>query len=325
VWHYVGHVGQLAKPGDFFTTRLDRVPVVVVRDETGALRGHVNVCRHRGCEVVHDASGNRRSLQCPYHAWTYALDGRLLAAPKAKDQPGFDPAECSLPPVQIEQWGPLIFANLSGAARTLAEQFEVLPSLVTDAGIDFASVSFRRHDVHNVNANWKVVVENYLECYHCSVVHPSFIKTTNLEEFRIVPYGNVITEVVPTKEEYLPRVADGPVVNQGCYSYVWPLFILNIFPGKTSAFVRQLIPVAVDKTQVVYDFFYADEVSAEEEEELWQTGDQIFREDIPMVESVQRGLSSGTLEVGRLFLTEEVGPQYFKKLVLKALTREHEG
>ncbi|MBW3592715.1 MAG: Rieske (2Fe-2S) protein, partial [Actinobacteria bacterium] len=114
-WQYAGRAEELADPGDYVTCRAGDVPVVVVRDEGGELRAYVNVCRHRGHEVASGA-GNRRTLQCPYHAWTYGLDGALLAAPRTAREPGLEKSELSLLPTSVETWGPFLFVHPDPAA-----------------------------------------------------------------------------------------------------------------------------------------------------------------------------------------------------------------
>src|SRR5205807_7471588 len=108
-WQYVGHVGQLAQPG-YFAAQVGRTPVVVTRERDGAVRGFVNVCRHRGFALA-EGEGSRETLQCPYHAWTYGLDGRLRAAPRSEEEPHFPQDDLDLVPVAVDTWGPFIFAN----------------------------------------------------------------------------------------------------------------------------------------------------------------------------------------------------------------------
>src|SRR5436305_1906795 len=117
-WQYVGHMGQLAQPG-YFAAEVGRTPVVVTRDREGAVRGFVNVCRHRG-HVVASGEGSRETLQCPYHAWTYGLDGRLRKAPRSEEEPDFPQNELGLVPVAIDTWGPFLFANAGHDAEPLA-------------------------------------------------------------------------------------------------------------------------------------------------------------------------------------------------------------
>src|SRR5215218_6587758 len=118
-WHYAGHAGELSRPGDFAARMAGHLPVVVVHGEDGILRAFLNVCRHRGSVVV-EGTGNRRTLQCRYHAWTYGLDGSLRAAPRADREEWFDPSELGLVPAQVANLGPLMFVNADANAPPLA-------------------------------------------------------------------------------------------------------------------------------------------------------------------------------------------------------------
>ena len=173
-WQYVGHTGQVANAGDFFTTRLGDLPVVVVLDAGGSIRAFANVCRHRGSEVVLECAGNRRTLQCHYHGWTYNLDGTLRTAPRESDQESFAKETLSLKPFAVDTWGPLIFVNPSPAASPLRDLVGDLPSILERAGIDLPQMKMLRRDTYQIASNWKVVVENFNECYHCPIAHRSF-------------------------------------------------------------------------------------------------------------------------------------------------------
>jgi carnitine monooxygenase subunit len=130
-WQYAGHTGQVDHAGDRFAARAGHIPVAVVRDERGELRAFLNVCRHRGAEVVRE-SGNRRTLQCHYHAWTYGLDGSLLTAPRSEREPGFDSAGLSLVPLRLETLGPLIFVSPDVDAAPLAEVAAGIPESLAE-------------------------------------------------------------------------------------------------------------------------------------------------------------------------------------------------
>ena len=130
----------------------------------------MNVCRHRGSTVV-EGAGNRKTLQCPYHAWTYGLDGRLRAAPRADFELGRTSA---LEPVRLERWGPFLFVNADADAEPLADWLGPVPAQVAELGLDVDALQFHHRAEWSVAANWKVVAENFLECYHCAVAHPGF-------------------------------------------------------------------------------------------------------------------------------------------------------
>src|SRR5579871_3416097 len=160
-WQYVGHTGLLAKPGDFVTTRLGDIPVVITRDTDDSLRAFANVCRHRGSEVVLECAGNRKTLQCHYHGWTYNLDGTLRNAPRENEQREFAKERLGLAPFAVETWGPLIFVNPSAATTPLRNVIGELPQIFERVGIDFAKMRMLRRDVYEIAANWKIVVENF--------------------------------------------------------------------------------------------------------------------------------------------------------------------
>ena len=162
------------------TTQAGHIPVVVARDDEGVLRGFVNVCRHRA-HVVASGSGCRETLQCPYHAWTYGLDGSLRRAPRSERVPGFDPGAFSLLPVAVDTWGPFLFVNPDPDAAPLAEMLGELPAIVARSGLDLDTLRFHSHHEWPIEANWKVALENYLECYHCPTAHPGFSKVIDVD------------------------------------------------------------------------------------------------------------------------------------------------
>jgi nitrite reductase/ring-hydroxylating ferredoxin subunit len=139
------------------------VPVVVTRARDGELRAFVNVCRHRG-HVVAQGAGCRETLQCPYHAWTYGLDGALRRAPRSEREPSFDASVLSLLPVAVEAWGPFVFVNPDAAAAPLAETLGELPRVLGDGGVDLDRLCFHSHAERSREVNWKVAVENVLHC-----------------------------------------------------------------------------------------------------------------------------------------------------------------
>src|SRR4051794_31846331 len=175
-WQYAGPLSMLDGPGSFFTCRAGATPIVVVQTREGDLRAFFNVCRHRGHEVA-QGCGRRETLQCPYHAWTYDLDGSLRAAPRSDREAAFDASDYGLRPVLVETSGPLVFVNPDVDAMPLHDVLGELPREAAARGVDLTGLAYRgRSREQVIDANWKIVVENFLECYHCPVAHKSFSK-----------------------------------------------------------------------------------------------------------------------------------------------------
>jgi phenylpropionate dioxygenase-like ring-hydroxylating dioxygenase large terminal subunit len=301
-WHYAGHAGEVARPGDFAATFVGHLPVVLVRGEDGELRAFLNVCRHRGHEVA-AGSGNRRTLQCPYHAWTYDLDGSLRSAPRSDREPGFDPSGLALVPLRVEILGPLVFVNPEPGAAPLTDFLGPVPGELGD----LADLVFHRRIAYEVEANWKIVMENYLECYHCPVAHPGFSREVDVD-----PDSYVLEAGEWSSSQYArARNGDG----QGQFHYVWPATRLNVFPGVPNLSVGAAVPVSPMRTRGFFDYFFGRAVSEAEIEELIAFDAQVGSEDRALVESVQRGVATGLLTEGRLLPESEKLIAHFQALV----------
>src|SRR5947209_13482100 len=175
-WLLVGHQSQISKPGDFFLITVAGESLIVTRDQNSQVRGFYNVCRHRGTRLKEDACGHGSAIQCPYHAWTYGLDGRLIGAPHMDEVPGFDKADYSLRPVNLALWEGFIFINLDENAMPLEEWFAPLNGKFSHWNMPILRPAKRIE--YDVRANWKLMFENYSECYHCPGVHPQLQKVS---------------------------------------------------------------------------------------------------------------------------------------------------
>jgi phenylpropionate dioxygenase-like ring-hydroxylating dioxygenase large terminal subunit len=317
-WLYLGHVGQVANPGDFFTVNVNNIPVVVTRDTSGDIHTLVNVCRHRGAEVIVEPKGNCRALQCHYHAWTYGLDGRLVSAPRSRQEPGFDKGDFPLRRVRTEVYGPFIFGTLNDEAPTLTEYLGEMPAIVERTGIRLDALRHRERREYLVKANWKIVVENFLECYHCTVAHPTFADVVDLDTYFLEEFEYFSTQGAPATEAY---GGTDQQVREGRYNYLWPSFMLNIYPGPGNVSTNVIIPVDHETTLAVYDFFYEEAVSAEDEKAVTDLINLVMEEDIVLCESVQRGVASGVYEQGKLMTTHEHAVAHFQRLVNRSLAR----
>ncbi|MDQ3893913.1 MAG: aromatic ring-hydroxylating dioxygenase subunit alpha, partial [Actinomycetota bacterium] len=302
-WQYVGPRAQLERPGDYVTSRAGDVPVVVLLDEESRLRAFVNVCRHRGSEVAH-GTGNRRTLQCRYHAWTYRLDGSLSVAPRSEREAAFDASSLGLVPVQVAAWGPFLFVNPDLAAPPLAAVLGDVPQRLEEGGIDVSSLRFRTRLEYELEANWKLVLENYLECYHCPIAHPDLTSVLNVDpdayELQAGEwFSEQIAPVLPVSAA--PYDASGEI-REGRFVFLWPNLRVNVFPGRPNLSLGPALPVRPERTRGFFDYFFSEGVDEEWSRELMDFDDQVGREDRELVESVQRGVRSGLVERGRLLV-----------------------
>src|SRR5438067_205593 len=175
-WVLVGHQSQIPKPGDYFVQEVANESLIIIRDQRGTIRGFYNVCRHRGTRLREDQNGHLSAIQCPYHAWTYGLDARLIGAPHMDNVEGFDKAEHSLHAVNLALWEGFIFVNLADFPATLDEWFAPLSGKFSHWNMSILRPTKRIE--YYVQANWKLMFENYSECYHCPGVHPMLSKVS---------------------------------------------------------------------------------------------------------------------------------------------------
>jgi len=300
-WQYAGPLERVAEPGTFFASVAGHIPIVVTRASDGQLRGLVNVCRHRG-HIVAEGAGCRSTLQCPYHAWTYDLDGSLRRAPRSERDPSFDPSGLSLYAVAVDTWGPFVFVNPDADASPLLESLGHLPETVARSGLDLGSLSFHSHVPWEQEVNWKVALENYLECYHCPVAHPGFSKVIDVDpdSYRLFVEEGVLSQVGPLREE-----APAGDMRQSQYHFIWPNTTINISPGPQNVSIERWVPLGTRSINEATDYFFGEGVSAEQIEELIEWDTQVATEDVSLVESVQRGLDSRTVLQGRLMPQSE--------------------
>jgi choline monooxygenase len=285
-----------------FPTTVSGLPVLVVLDTEGELRAFLNVCRHRGTILVEEPQV-RGTIQCPYHAWTYGLDGSLRGAPRTGGEPGFDPDGLGLVPAQAATWGPFVFVNLDVDAPALTEALGDLPDAVAANGLDVASLRFHTRVRYALRANWKIAVENYLECYHCAVAHPSFSEVIDVRPDRY------LLEPHPTFGSHYasPRTpsANGNSEVAGQFHLIWPNIKVNVMPGRANLSVGPLVPTGTDTTDGFLDYFFGPDCDPDWIADYLKLDYQVGDEDRVLVESVQRGMRSGAFERGQLMLPSE--------------------
>jgi phenylpropionate dioxygenase-like ring-hydroxylating dioxygenase large terminal subunit len=309
-WQYAGRADQVSQPGSYMATWTGEVPVVVTRADDGEVRAFANVCRHRGSVLVED-EGRRATIQCPYHAWTYGLDGQLRAAPRSDREEAFDREELSLVPMRLEAWGPLLFVTADPEPSPLAEALGEVPTLLAEAGIDMSELRFHRRVEYEVECNWKIACENYLECYHCPVAHPGFSKVVDVS-----PDAYRLQTGRLTSSQFGP-LRDGTA--EGQFHFVWPNLKVYSYPGPPNLAVGPVAPRGPERSAGFLDYFFGEDADETAVQELLGLDDQVGREDAALIERVQRGVRSGVLYEGRLLSDAEQLIGHFDRLVAEAL------
>jgi choline monooxygenase len=264
-----------------------------VRGNDDRLRGFINVCKHRAGPIATCDGRAAKALRCRYHGWTYGLDGALKAATEMQDTSDFDIHSIHLAPIAVDTWRGLVFAALD-PQMPLAELFAGTEKHLGNR--DFSHYEFERKVSYPVPCNWKVYADNYLEGYHVPHVHPELNK--------LLDYRNYVTETDRWHSlQYSPMESAGNFYGDGIalYFYLWPNLMLNILPDRLQT--NRIIPIAVDRCRVDFDFYYPPDATAEAIKLRAQDqrfSDDVQAEDADICERVQRALTCGRYQPGRL-------------------------
>jgi phenylpropionate dioxygenase-like ring-hydroxylating dioxygenase large terminal subunit len=292
----------------------------VTRARDGELRAFLNVCRHRGFPLV-EGAGKRETLQCPYHAWTYGLDGSLRTAPRSDEEQHFPKEELGLCSVAVGTWGPFVFVNADRHAEPLADALGSMPAQVAELGLDVDDLVFYTRWEAEVDANWKIVCENFLECYHCQVAHPQLAELLDVSAgaYALSTEGRLSSQRGPTREGAGTRMHLDGELPRGQFHFLWPNLGVNIFPGRPNISIGPMVPLTPDRTYRFLDYFFGSDVDQAWIDELMAIDEQVGREDRVLVEGVHRGMASGGLEHGWLMGRSEQLISHFQQLTRDAL------
>jgi choline monooxygenase len=307
-WQLVAHAAQVAAAGDHALADIAGVPLLIVRGDDGELHALHNVCRHRAGPLAECDGRGAKQLTCRYHGWRYALDGRLLGAPDMGRARDFDVASLRLPQARVASWQGLVFAALAEAAPPFEQLVEGIDARL--GATSLAEHRFERRASYEVACNWKVYVDNYLEGYHVGCVHPTLAPL--LDDDR---YATTTRRWASLQSS--PLAGSGPYAQgEALYWWLYPNTMLNVLPGRWQT--NRVIPLAVDRCRVDFDYSYAPDVSAEARFEDQRFSDVVQVEDIGICEAVQRGLSSGSYVAGRLNPRQESGLLHLHELLRAA-------
>ena len=312
-WQLAAPADALTGAGDHAVTELGATPAIFVRGEDGALRAFHNVCRHRGGPLALKDGRAARALHCKYHGWTYTLAGQLRSAPEMQAAQDFDVKNICLPRAHAATWQSMVFGALSDAVPPLDQ---VLAGIAEQAQATFARpLKFDRRVSYELDCNWKVYVDNYLEGYHLPHIHPVLNK--------MLDYRSYTTTLSRWHSlQHSPIEDAGNFYGQGgaYYYFVYPNTMLNCLPGRLQT--NRVLPLGVDRCRVDFDYYYpADAADAEElrrREKDQEFSHEVQAEDAAICAAVQKGLASGSYETGRLCPKREAGVKHFHDLLREA-------
>jgi len=340
MWVCVGRADALPEPGRFFLTDLGGESVLVVRGRDHALRAFLNVCRHRGARLCTEANGQAGAVvRCRYHAWSYGLDGKLLGAPNLAQDERLDRDAYGLIPVALTEWQGLVWLNLADEPAPFAEQVERpivdrFGSLATFARYGVGNLAVGRSIDYEIAANWKLIVENFMECYHCAPVHPELVRL--LPEFRNgTSYQGIPGEGTTFADDVAaftlsgagdrPRLPGlGPADDRLYYGFVlWPNVFVNLLPDHV--ILHTLQPLGPTRSRVRCDWLFDSAETTRpgfDPTDTVEIFDIVNRQDWEVCELTQLGMTSRAYADGGLYVANETHIAAFRDLVLDHLGDE---
>jgi choline monooxygenase len=318
-WQVVGRATQVAEPGQFVTATVGGEPIVVVRGADGVLRGFFNVCRHHAAAVMTAPCGKVDRLRCPYHGWTYDLAGRLRGVPEIDGVAGFDRDASGLVPISVAIWESFVLVHLDPDPVPVSAYLgAIVPQI---AALRLGELQFLERREYVLGCNWKVFVDNYLDGgYHVPHLHAGLGSILDYTRYTIECFERSCLQSSPI--DAAGGEADTAAVREGTralYYWIYPSFMLNWYAGYLDT--NLVIPLGVDRTKVVFDFYFDDvgPARAAKNRQSIAVSERIQDEDHAICESVQRGLASRAYRAGRLSVRREAGEHLFHRLLARDL------
>lgn len=327
-WQWVCHVEKLREPGMYVAAYVAGQPIALVRDRDGALRAFYNVCKHRAHELL-SGEGKTNKIMCPYHAWTYRLSGELLRAPHTEDLQDFEPRDICLDQIKVEEFCGFVYVNLDPLASTLASQTGDLAMEINHWAPGIDKLTFGHRLTYDIKSNWKNVVDNFLECYHCPTAHKDFCSLVDMDTYKVTTHGIYSSHMADAgKGTNTAYDVSNATVRTHAVWWLWPNTCLMRYPGRSSMIVLNIIPAGPGRTLETYDFYLETPEADDMEKEAIRYLDEVLQvEDIGLVESVQRGMNTPAFQQGRIVHDpqgsgkSEHALHHFHGLVLNAYAR----
>lgn len=321
-WQMVGRKHQVSQAGDFFTVSLAGEPLVVTRGTDGILRAFYNVCRHHAAAVVTEPAGHAQNFRCPYHGWTYGIDGTLKGTPDFDGVCNFDRSNNGLVPVRVDTWENFVFVNLDSQSEPLDDFLAGLVERVKPLQLNLLKFFERRE--YELNCNWKVYVDNYLDGgYHVPYLHKGLNSVLEYANYTIENQDRFSLQSSPVKTSNANADRDAAATRHGdraYYFWQYPNFMLNWYEGYLDT--NLVLPISVNRCRVIFDFYFADanEAANEHNRQSVAVSHRVQEEDVDICEAVQRGLHSRAYQAGRLSVRREAGEHVFHRLLFADLS-----
>ncbi len=332
-WNYVGHISQLKEKGDYITFKIHDQNIFVIKTKSGELKAFYNVCLHRGHELL-NGEGKTNNIICPYHGWSYNLDGKLKVARNSQNVEDFNKCDFTLKSVQLEVFCGLLFVNLDPNAKPLKELSGNLEQEIRTYCPTVDDLVFAQRDTFVAASNWKTMIDNFLECYHCHVAHQDFVDLVDMDSYRTVTngiYSAQISDAPKSLNNKAFQFEKGDVDFGYAGWFLWPNLTIWIYPGEANISVLQMNPNGVESCLEYQDWFIPTEKPSKQlKEAMDYQRDVLQPEDISLCESVQKGLNSKGYNQGRFMVdhgkTElsEHAVHHFQHMVMQALGGEIE-
>jgi len=335
-WWLAGHESRLQQPGDYITQKIFEQNILVVRGNDGVIRAFYNVCQHRGHELALDDAGRfSKLIVCPYHAWSYTFDGALARARNTDELPEFDKCNFGLQSVRCETFMGFIFVNLDPQAIPLADMVEDLDDSIKSIMPRQNELTYSCRYTYDIAANWKVVIDNFLECYHCEKAHPALVDLMSMETYKVTRrtwYSSHIADSPRATDTQAYNFERGDVDFGYAAWFLWPNTTFWAFPGEPNLMSLQVIPNGPHRTTEYLDLYLLEpEISPQMADAVAYMDKTLQPEDIGLCESAQKGMCSKGYNQGRFIVhpdhpeTAEWGVHHFHRLLVNALDVESGG
>ncbi len=313
-WQMVGRADQVELPGQYVTAEVAGEPIVVVRGNDGVLRAFFNVCRHHAAAVMTEPEGRAERLTCPYHGWTYGLEGQLKSTPELEGICNFDRARNGLVPAHVATWEKLVFVHLDPDPPPIDRYLGEMVEQVASLGLGALHHAGRRE--WTLRCNWKVFVDNYLDGgYHVPYLHRGLNSVLSFKDYTIETFERFCLQWSPV----VPRGGDPATASarkgRALYYWLYPNLMLNWYEGYLDT--NLVLPLGIDRMKVVFDFYFADvsDAARAANADSMAVSGRIQDEDQAICESVHRGLGSRAYGAGRLSPRREAGERLFHRLL----------